>query len=77
MENRIDEIVTLEDGSKYMMLDQGNYAGKAYFLANKLDENDRLIHIIAIFCKEEEIFKPVEDKNLLRELEKYFASRAK
>ena len=31
MKNKIDKIITLDDGSKYMIMDQGNYNDKCYF----------------------------------------------
>ena len=48
MENKIDKIIILDDNSKYMILDQGNYNGKCYFLTSKLDENDNLSNYLSI-----------------------------
>lgn len=78
LENKIDFIFALEDGSKYMIIDQGNCQGRAYYLANRLDTLGNLSNIVTIFCLVDgENIVPVEDPNLLRELEKYFSSRLK
>ncbi len=78
LENKIDFIFALEDGSKYMIIDQGNCQGKAYYLANRLDTLGNLSNVVAIFCLEDnQNLVPVGDSNLLRELEKYFSSRLK
>lgn len=36
MQNKIHTIITLDDQTKYMIIDQGNYNSKCYFLTSKL-----------------------------------------
>jgi len=75
MENNIEKIITLEDDSKYMILDQGNYNGKAYYLLSKLDENGNLTNTVSIVENDNGNINSVEDKSLLDALVKYFEGR--
>jgi len=79
MENKIDKVITLDSGIKYMIMDQGNYNGKAYFLTSKLDKNGNLTENFSIV--EETIddnvttISTVKDEKLLKALAKYFNKR--
>ena len=79
MQNKIDKIITLSDSTKHMILDQGNYNGKAYFLTTMLDNNDNLSNKLSIV---EEIntdgmvmIQTVSDEKLLEALINYFKKR--
>lgn len=79
MENKIDKIITLDDGSKYMIMDQGNYGGKSYFLTSKLDSNENLTEKIQIFEEtiesgEKKVSTVIEEKTL-KALANYFNQR--
>ena len=79
MKNKTNQIITLDDNSSFMILDQGNYNGKCYFFVSELDENDNLTDKFNIF--EETIennkttVKTVEEENLLKALVDYFQKR--
>lgn len=49
MKNRINKIISLDDGSKYMVIDQGNYNQKAYYFTSKLDEEENLQIILQLW----------------------------
>lgn len=79
MQNKIDKIITLSDSTKHMILDQGNYNGKAYFLTTMLDNNNNLSNKLSIV---EEIntdgmvmIQTVSDEKLLEALINYFKKR--
>ena len=42
MENRINQIITTEDGSKYMILHQAIYEGHIYYVCCGVEANDDL-----------------------------------
>ncbi len=42
MENRINQIITTEDGSKYMILHQAIYEGQNYYVCCGVEANDDL-----------------------------------
>ena len=79
MDNKIDYVITLDDNTKYMILDQGNYDGKSYFYTSRIDENENLTNDFNIL--EETItndlitVKTVEQEDLLEALVDYFKSR--
>lgn len=79
MENQIDKIITLDDGSKYMIMDQGNYNGKSYFLTSQLNSNDDLTDKILIFEETvengEKKVSTVIDEKILKALAEYFKGR--
>lgn len=79
MQNKIDKIITLSDNTKHMILDQGNYNGKSYFLTSMLDSEDNLNGKLSIV---EEIntdgmvmIQTVDDEKMLEALIKYFKKR--
>ena len=72
MENNIEKIITLENNSKYMILDQGNYNGKAYYLLSRLDENGNLTNSVSVVENDNGNINSVEDKALIEALFKYF-----
>ena len=80
MGNKIDKVITLDDNTKYMILDQGNCEGKCYFLVSKLDNEDNLTETFSIM--EENInngvstVTTVKDERLLKALADYFEKRA-
>lgn len=79
MENKIDKVITLDDNTKYMIMDQGNYNGKCYFLTSKLSEDDNLTKEISIMEENVvdgvSIVTSVKDEELLKALAKYFEKR--
>ena len=54
MENRINQIMTLEDNVKYMILKQVIYNNENYFMASKLDENNDPTEEFSIFYETKE-----------------------
>ena len=49
MENRINSILELEDGSKYVVINQAIYQGTNYFLVSKVsDDEEDLVGEVAI-----------------------------
>ena len=75
MENNIEKIIVLEDDSKYMILDQGNYNGKAYYFLSKLDSEDNLTETVSIVENDNGNIVSVKDEVLLEALVKYFDER--
>ena len=79
MENKIDKIITLDNEVKYMIIDQGNYNGKCYFLVSKLDNEGNLTDTFSIveenIVNDEKIISSVKDDNLLKALANYFNKR--
>ena len=79
MDNKIDKIITLDNEVKYMIIDQGNYNGKCYFLVSKLDNDENLTDIFSIveenIVNDEKIISSVKDENLLKALANYFNKR--
>lgn len=79
MENKINKIITLDDGEKYMIIDQGNYNERCYFLTSKLDNEDNLMDSFSIMEEivenSEKLVSAVENKALLKALVDYFGKR--
>ena len=79
MENKIDKIITLADGNKYMIVDQGNYNGKCYFMTSKLDNEGSLTDTFSIVEETiengESILTTVKEEKLLKALATYFKDR--
>ena len=79
MKNKIDQIITLDDNTKYMIVDQGNYNGKCYFLTSKLDENDNLSSELSILEETikdgENYVESVKEEKLFVALVEYFRKR--
>ena len=76
MENNIDNIITLDGKDKYMVVDQGNYNGKAYYLLTKLNEKEELTSVVSIVENDNGKIESVTDSKLLQALIKYFNDRA-
>lgn len=78
--NRIGKIIMLDDQTKYMIMDQGNYNQKSYFMMSKLDNFDNLTEEFSIMGEEivngESLLSKVTDNQLLEALAKYFRERA-
>ena len=78
--NRIGKIIMLDDQTKYMIMDQGNYNQKCYFMMSKLDNFDNLTEEFSIMEEEvvngESLLSKVTDNQLLEALAKYFIERA-
>ena len=78
--NRIEKIIMLDDQTKYMIMDQGNYNQKCYFMMSKLDNFDNLTEEFSIMEEEvvngENLLSKVTDNQLLEALAKYFRERA-
>ncbi len=75
MKNMIDKVITLSDNSKYMVIDQGNYDGKGYYLAGKLDEDGNLKEEFVALENNNGIVTTVEDEALFNALIGYFKNR--
>lgn len=75
MENNIEKIITLEDNSKYMILDQGNYNDKAYYLLSRLDNEGNLTNTISVVENNNGNIVSVSDQKLLEALGRYFEDR--
>ena len=73
--NNIDKILTLSDNTKYMVLDQGNYQGKQYYLTSKLDLNDNLTEEFDIIENDNNKVSNVTNQKLLFALVEYFQKR--
>lgn len=76
MINKIDKIITLDDGSKYMVMDQGYYDHVSYLYVSKLDQEGNLTDTLSIFEEKEDTVTTVKDDELLKKLAEYFKSRA-
>ena len=80
MENKIDKIITIDDGTRYMVIDQGNYDGKCYFLTSRLDTEGNLTEKFSIVEEVvgngERLITDVKDTALLKALATYFNERA-
>ncbi len=78
--NRIGKIIMLDDKTKYMIMDQGNYNQKCYFMMSKLDNYDNLTEEFSIMeetvVNSESLLSTVTDNKLLEALAKYFRERA-
>ena len=78
--NKIGKIIMLDDQTKYMIMDQGNYNQKCYFMMSKLDNFDNLTEEFSIMEEEvvngESLLSKVTDNQLLEALAKYFRERA-
>lgn len=79
MKNRINKIISLDDGSKYMVIDQGNYNQKAYYFTSKLDQEENLTDNFTIMeitmINGEEVVSPVKEEKVFRALIDYFKDR--
>lgn len=76
MINKIDKIITLDDGSKYMVMDQGYYDHVSYLYVSKLDQEGNLTDTLSIFEEKEDTVTTVKDDELLKKLAEYFRKRA-
>ena len=79
MENKINKIITLNDDTKFLIMDQGFLEGKDYFFVSKLDKDNNLTKEFSIFEHTTKNGKNtvdvVLDINLLQILAEYFNSR--
>lgn len=76
MINKIDKIITFDDGSKYMVMDQGYYDHISYLYVSKLDQEGNLTDTLSIFEEKEDTVTIVKDNELLKKLAEYFRKRA-
>ena len=76
MINKINKIITLDDGSKYMVMDQGYYDHVSYLYVSKLDQEGNLTDTLSIFEEKEDTVTTVKDDELLKKLAEYFRKRA-
>lgn len=79
MESRINEVFTLDNGYKFMIIDQGVYNMKNYYLSSKVDDNGNLTDEFAIL---EEIvdngvvtINSLKDERMAKALTEYFTIR--
>ncbi len=75
MNNNIDKIITTADGSKYMVIDQGNYNNKAYYLTSKLNATEDLTEELNIFENNDGYLEEVNEPELKEALAEYFKKR--
>ena len=75
MENKINKIITLSNSDRYMIMDQGNYNGKSYYLVCKVAENDELLEVFNILENDNEKITNVENQELFKALLEYFQKR--
>lgn len=72
----INKIITIHNGTKYMVLDQTSYDGKSYLLVSELDKEDNVTETISIFEQgqfgSEQKHFMVNDRNLYTFLIDYF-----
>lgn len=76
MENRINKIMTLNDGKKYIVLNQAIYKGTNYFFVVRLTEDESDVtdefRIIEEVLKDEKRYiRNVEDEKMIELLSKY------
>ena len=76
MINKIDKVITLDDSSKYMVIDQGYYDHVSYLYVSKLDQEGNLTDTLSIFEEKENAVTIVKDNELLKKLAEYFKKRA-
>ena len=76
MINKIDKVITLDDSSKYMVIDQGYYDHVSYLYVSKLDQEGNLTDTLSIFEEKENAVTIVGDNELLKKLAEYFKKRA-
>ena len=76
MINKIDKVITLDDSSKYMVIDQGYYDHVSYLYVSKLDQDGNLTDTLSIFEEKENAVTTVKDNELLKKLAEYFKKRA-
>lgn len=74
MENKINKIITLDDNQQYMVIDQGIYQKRNYFLLSKMIENNPSKEL-TITEEDQDIIKVVTDENILNVLKNYFNRR--
>ena len=75
MINKIDKIITLDDGSKYMVMDQGYYDHVSYLYVSKLDQEGKLTDTLSIFEEKEDTVTIVNDNELLKKLAEYLKKK--
>ena len=75
MKNSIDKIITLSNNDEYMIMDQANYNGKAYYLLSKLDSEKNLTEEFDIVENNDGHISSVEESALKNALVEYFKKR--
>ena len=76
MIDKVDKIMTLDDGSKYMVMDQGYYDHVSYLYVSKLDQEGNLTDTFSIFEEKDNSVTIVKDNELLKKLAEFFKERA-
>ncbi len=76
MENRINKIMTLKDGKKYIILNQAIYKEKNYYLAVRITDNgedvtDEFRIIEEIDKDNKKYIRDVKDEKMIQLLSKY------
>lgn len=77
MENRINSILELENGEKYVVLNQAIYQDKNYYLVAEITDNEEDVTGNIKICEEARedgilAIKLVKDTKLIQLLAKYF-----
>lgn len=71
MENRIDQIITIENGQKYMILHQAIYNGTNYYVCTAVTEDetdltDNFVLFEEVKDNDKYFLKIVEDENMAK-----------
>lgn len=72
MENKIDKVITLDDGRKYMILNQAYYQETSYLFVSRLDENGQTTDVISVMKEVDGKIVPVTEPVLLKAMAEYF-----
>ena len=79
MENLINNILTLDNDEKYLVLNQGLYQNKNYFLVAKVTENEEVTEEFKLLEETEvagqKALQLVTDEKVIELLAKYFSPK--
>lgn len=76
MESKINKVVKLETGDKYVILKQAVYKNENYYIASKLDKDDKpladeIVFFHELMFEDELKFEEVDDTELIKYLYSY------
>lgn len=80
MENRINTIMTLADGSKYLIMKQAIYKNENYFVAIKLDSKEELtdeVRVLHEIKSDDTYVEDIKDLDLFDLIIKYVGLESK
>lgn len=75
MDNKINKILTLENGAKYMVIDQCSYQRKTFFLLCRIDETGSLTEEVQIVEERENFVYEIDNQHTLNVLKDFFDRR--